>query len=135
MILPSRDGRGVYKRGREVDHLATHLTMAHTVTIVGAGPAGLLLARYLQLHHIQCVIYEADPSPTSRNQGGTLDLHEETGLMALRETGLLESARGKMQGAEAEAMKIMDAQGKVWYDENEEASSSGESKGRPEIDR
>lgn len=104
-----------------------------TVTIIGGGPAGLLLARYLQQHYIPCVVYEAEPSRSSRNQGGTLDLHEETGLAALEATGLLDVSQAKMQGAEAEAMKIMDASGKVWYDENED--HPGESGGRPEIDR
>ena len=105
------------------------------ITVVGGGPGGLLLARYLQLHNLPCVVYEAEASPVSRNQGGTLDLHEDTGLKALRETSLLEIAQVKMRTGPAEAMKIMDKTGKVWFDENDNLQSEGASKGRPEIDR
>lgn len=46
------------------------------IVIIGAGPSGLLLARYLELHRIPVVIYERDSSPTHRPQGGSLDLHD-----------------------------------------------------------
>lgn len=75
------------------------------VIIIGAGPSGLLLARFLQLHRIPVVIYVRDSSPTHRLQGGPLDLHDNTGLKTLRETGLLDEARIYMR-AEGEAMKI-----------------------------
>ncbi|KIR67181.1 hypothetical protein I314_02394, partial [Cryptococcus bacillisporus CA1873] len=58
------------------------------VIIIGAGPSGLLLARFIPV-----VIYERDSSPTHRLQGGPLDLHDNTGLKTLRETGLLDEAR------------------------------------------
>lgn len=103
------------------------------ITIVGGGPGGLLLARYLQLHDIPCVVYEGESSSAGRDQGGTLDLHEETGLKALRETSLFEIAQQKMRTGSAEAMKTMDKTGKVWYDENDDLEEV--SRGRPEIDR
>lgn len=65
----------------------------YPIVIIGAGPSGLLLARFLQLHSISIVIYERDSSPTHRRQGGSLDLHDNTGLKALRETGLLDVAK------------------------------------------
>ncbi|KJA20878.1 hypothetical protein HYPSUDRAFT_68197 [Hypholoma sublateritium FD-334 SS-4] len=105
------------------------------IAIVGGGPGGLLLARYLQLHNLPCVVYEGEASSGGRNQGGTLDLHEETGLLALRETALLETAQAKMRTGPAEAMKIMDKTGKVWFDENDDLQPGGATKGRPEIDR
>ena len=105
------------------------------ITIVGGGPGGLLLARYLQLHSLPCIVYEGEASSAGRNQGGTLDLHEETGLQALRDTSLLETAHEKMRSGPAEAMKVMDKTGKVWFDENEDLQPGGGSKGRPEIDR
>lgn len=105
------------------------------IAIVGGGPGGLLLARYLQLHNLPCVVYEGEASSANRNQGGTLDLHEETGLQALRETSLLENAQEKMRSGPAEAMKTMDKTGKVWFDENKDLQPGGGSKGRPEIDR
>lgn len=123
---------------------------ADPVVIVGAGPAGLILARYLQIHHVPCVIYEREESSTARQQGGSLDLHDDTGLKALRATGLIEEAETMMRG-EGEALKIVDKHGKVWWDENdyaaiqamEDAGKGGEqaigvvggARGRPEIDR
>ena len=62
-----------------------------------ADTAGLLLARYLQIHHIPCVVYEREPSVTWRAQGGSLDMHEDTGLAALRVTVLLEEAQDMMR--------------------------------------
>ena len=108
-----------------------------TVSIVGGGPAGLLLARFLQLHEVSCAVYENEASVNARTQGGSLDLHEETGLKALKMTGLLAGARKLMRGKAAEAMKIMDKDGKVWWDENVNQTADVESsKGdRPELDR
>lgn len=111
------------------------------IVIIGAGPSGLLLARYLELYRIPVVIYERDSSPTHRPQGGSLDLHDETGLKALKETGLLDEAKSYMR-AEGEAMKIVDKGGKIWYDENDKVVKThtgfhegGPVTGRPEIDR
>lgn len=111
------------------------------IVIIGAGPSGLLLARYLELHRIPVVIYERDSSPTHRPQGGSLDLHDETGLKALKETGLLDEAKWYMR-AEGEAMKIVDKSGKIWYDENDKVVKAhmgfhegGPVTDRPEIDR
>lgn len=63
------------------------------IAIVGAGPAGLTLARLLNLStKVQVNIYERDTSATSRSElGGTLDLHTDTGLAALRKCGLWDS--------------------------------------------
>ncbi|ORX36224.1 hypothetical protein BD324DRAFT_591423 [Kockovaella imperatae] len=102
------------------------------VTIIGAGPAGLCLARYLQLHSVPCVVYEREESAEARGQGGTLDLHEESGLLTLREIGLLDDARAMMR-PEGEAMRVFDKSGKAWIDESPEKSSFFPE--RPEIDR
>ena len=53
--------------------------MALKIAIVGAGPAGCMLARLLQhsdqAHNIDVKIYEGESSINYRSQGGTLDLH------------------------------------------------------------
>lgn len=118
------------------------------VVIVGAGPAGLTLARYLQLHRVPCVVYEREESADARQQGGSLDLHDDTGLKALRETGLIDEAATMMR-SEGEALKITGKDGKVYWDENKYPvppaveTSHGKNgagvvkvpQGRPEIDR
>lgn len=58
------------------------------VAIIGGGPAGLTLARLLYLSHIAVTVFELDTSPVFRSQGGTLDLHPESGLLAIRRSGL-----------------------------------------------
>jgi 2-polyprenyl-6-methoxyphenol hydroxylase-like FAD-dependent oxidoreductase len=80
------------------------------IAIIGAGPAGLTLARLLHVSqvNIDLTLYELDASPTSRpNQGGTLDLHTDTGLAALRKCGLWDSFR-KYARYEGDELIIVD---------------------------
>lgn len=60
------------------------------IAIVGGGPGGLTLARLLQLRNVAVKVYERDADETTRQQGATLDLHEESGLEALRTANLLD---------------------------------------------
>ncbi|RAK98124.1 FAD-dependent oxidoreductase [Aspergillus ibericus CBS 121593] len=60
------------------------------IAIIGAGPAGLLLARLLYRKQINVSVFEAEASPHARTQGGTLDLHPKTGLAALKAADLYE---------------------------------------------
>ena len=55
------------------------------IAIVGGGPGGLTLARLLQMHGADVVVYERDSSREARVQGSALDLHEDSGLAALQE--------------------------------------------------
>ena len=69
------------------------------IAIIGAGPAGCTLARLLQVSdaRVKVTIFESDGSLDARSQGGTLDLHTDTGIEALKRANLynefLEHAR------------------------------------------
>ncbi|OPG13575.1 NAD(P)/FAD-dependent oxidoreductase [Microbispora sp. GKU 823] len=100
------------------------------ISIIGAGPGGLTCARILQRHGIPVTVYDRDPDADSRNQGGSLDLHEEDGQLALREAGLLEEffALARFEGQE---MRSMDSAGRVLA---HHLPAAGETVS-PEIDR
>jgi 2-polyprenyl-6-methoxyphenol hydroxylase-like FAD-dependent oxidoreductase len=74
------------------------------IAIIGAGPAGCTLARLLQVAEIpvEVTIFESDATPNVRSQGGTLDLHTDTGLAAMKKADLynefLKHARFDGQG-------------------------------------
>jgi len=59
------------------------------VAIIGAGPVGLTLARLLQQRGAAVAVYERDATAQARIWGGTLDLEEATGQLALHQAGLL----------------------------------------------
>lgn len=58
------------------------------IAIVGGGPGGLMLARLLQVKGIATTLFERDSHAGERPQGGSLDLHAETGQRAMRVQGL-----------------------------------------------
>src|SRR5207344_2813481 len=89
-----------------------------SIAVVGGGLSGLVLARILQQHDIACTVYELDDTDDARRQGGLLDLHVESGQLALRQ---------------AEAMRVMDKAGTVFIDQAPPDSS--DLSGRPEVDR
>ncbi|HSZ84636.1 MAG TPA: NAD(P)-binding protein, partial [Puia sp.] len=60
------------------------------IAIVGGGPGGLTLARLLQLKGANVKVYERDLNKNARVQGSPLDLHEESGLAAIRKANLLD---------------------------------------------
>ncbi|MFH8572893.1 FAD-dependent oxidoreductase [Streptomyces sp. NPDC017993] len=100
------------------------------ISIIGAGPGGLTCARILQQHGIAVTVYDRDSELNSRNQGGSLDLHEEDGQLALRAAGLLEEffALARLEGQE---MRQLDPAGRVLA---HHLPAEGETN-RPEIDR
>lgn len=101
------------------------------IAIIGAGPGGLTLALILQRHGVQPVVYERELYDTSRERGGSLDIHEESGQKALKEVGLYEKFQ-EIARYEGEDFRVLDKTGKIYIDEVTEPDEKGE---RPEIDR
>ncbi|MFF9277041.1 FAD-dependent oxidoreductase [Streptomyces griseosporeus] len=100
------------------------------IAIIGAGPGGLTCARILQRHGITATVHEHESGPDSRNQGGTLDLHEDNGQIALREAGLLDDFV-RLSRPEGQEMRQMDPAGTVLFHHR---PAEGE-RFKPEIDR
>ncbi|MCX2449781.1 NAD(P)/FAD-dependent oxidoreductase [Pedobacter sp. PLR] len=105
------------------------------IAIIGGGPGGLTLARLLQLQGASVKVYERDIDQNQRQQGATLDLHEESGLKALTAAGLIEEFK-KHYRPGADKIKLMDEQANVHFsDHNDQAADFGHPHFRPEIDR
>ncbi|WNV89040.1 NAD(P)/FAD-dependent oxidoreductase [Umezawaea sp. Da 62-37] len=100
------------------------------IAIVGAGPGGLTCARVLQRHGIAVTVYDADASVDARDPGGTLDLHADSGQVALEDAGLLAEFHA-LARVEGQAKSRLDQYGTVLSsfvpDEGDDAA--------PEIDR
>ena len=100
------------------------MAAALKIAVIGAGPVGCTLARILHLSGVSVTIYESDSSPNYRSQGGTLDLHPDTGLAALKEAKLFDHflQKARLQG---DFYSMTDRHGKPYI-------QFGGSKGGPE---
>ncbi|MFF7122531.1 FAD-dependent monooxygenase [Streptomyces sp. NPDC008240] len=106
-----------------------HLLPHHPVAIVGAGLGGLALARVLHVHGIEAAVFDLEPSPAARTQGGMLDIHDDSGQEALRAARLHEEFLARVHVG-GEAMRVLDQDGTVRLEEPDDGT-----RGRPEIDR
>lgn len=102
------------------------------IAIVGGGPAGLALAKLLQLKGADVKVYERDMDRNVRVQGATLDLHEGTGLEALKRAGLLDEFY-KHHRPVASKMLLVDGMLNIAFDDHDFETVTAET--RPEIDR
>jgi 2-polyprenyl-6-methoxyphenol hydroxylase-like FAD-dependent oxidoreductase len=99
------------------------------VGIIGGGPGGLALARLLSTRGIASTVFERDEHALARPQGGSLDIHGDSGQVALREAGL---------EAEFRALARYDDQWSGLYDQHavlRMEQDEPEGPDRPEIDR
>ncbi|MFK8906579.1 FAD-dependent oxidoreductase [Streptomyces sp. YS-3] len=103
--------------------------MTTDITIIGAGLGGLTLARVLHVHGIPATIYEAEPSPAARSQGGMLDIHDYNGQLALEAADLMDEFRGIIL-AGRQAMRVLRPDGTVQFDQADDGTG-----GRPEVQR
>ncbi|WP_433235894.1 FAD-dependent oxidoreductase [Streptosporangium sp. CA-135522] len=104
--------------------------MIQRIAVVGGGPAGLAFARVLHRHDHPVTVFERDPAPDARPPGGTLDLHEGMGQLALGKAGLLAEFQA-LSRPEGQAMRILDADGTVLRDWRPRPGD----RANPEIDR
>jgi 2-polyprenyl-6-methoxyphenol hydroxylase-like FAD-dependent oxidoreductase len=98
------------------------------IGIVGGGPGGLTLARILQVHGIASVVFEREGHCGERPQGGSLDMHPDSGQFALQCAGL-EAAFRRVARHEDQGERIADKHGSILFDDQ---SNEGD---RPEVDR
>ena len=102
------------------------------IAIIGGGMGGLTLARLLQIQNVRVKVYERDFNREVRVQGSTLDLHEGTGLEAMKRAGLLDEFY-KNHRPVASKMLIADKDLNIRFDDHEHETTISEH--RPEIDR
>ncbi|GIH03723.1 FAD-dependent oxidoreductase [Rhizocola hellebori] len=101
------------------------------IAIAGGGLGGLTLARILHRHGIATVVYEREATRSARAQGGTLDLHPESGQQALADAGLTGRFRSEAR-PEGEEHRILDPAARTLVHHRPDPGSFS---GRPEIDR
>ncbi|KAL5641293.1 hypothetical protein ACGC1H_001694 [Rhizoctonia solani] len=106
--------------------------MSPRIAIIGAGPGGLALACILVQNSIIPMVFEREPSPDCRQQGGTLDLHTHSGQQALRDAGLWDQFL-KHARYDAQTMKILVKSGDIIYEDG--PGEEDQEGSRPEIDR
>ena len=76
-------------------------------------------------------VYERDSNRYARDQGATLDLHDESGLKALRKAGLIDAFEANYRPG-AEKLRVTDKSATIIFDEH---ARNNDEISRPEIDR
>jgi len=107
-----------------------------SIAVVGGGPGGLTLARLLQVKGADVKVYERDINATARLIGSPLDMHEDSGLEAIRKAGLLEAFKKYFRPG-ADRMLITNEQAEIFFSDhdNKKEEDFGNEHFRPEIDR
>ncbi|MBO2456645.1 FAD-dependent oxidoreductase [Actinomadura violacea] len=104
-------------------------TAHHPIAIIGAGLGGLTLARVLHVHGVRATVFDLEPGPDARTQGGMLDIHDDSGQAALRAADLHEPFRAIVHPG-GQAMRVLTSAGTVALQEDDDGTG-----GRPEVDR
>ncbi|KAK7959030.1 FAD/NAD(P)-binding domain-containing protein [Apiospora aurea] len=110
------------------------------IAIIGAGPAGCTLAHLLHRNlpegSAKLEVFERETALHDRDQGGTLDLHDETGLAALRAAGLIDTPEfDAVARRDGDAIVLCDKQMRRWLNIASTADGGWFAQGKPEIDR
>jgi 2-polyprenyl-6-methoxyphenol hydroxylase-like FAD-dependent oxidoreductase len=106
------------------------------IAIVGAGPGGLTLAKLLQIKGAHVKLYERDFDKTARVQGSPLDLHDESGLAAIRKANLLNEFKQHFL-PRADRKLITNEHAEIFFSDHDIKleENFGSEYFRPEIDR
>jgi 2-polyprenyl-6-methoxyphenol hydroxylase-like FAD-dependent oxidoreductase len=99
------------------------------IAIVGGGPGGLTLARILHLHGVHASVFEREVFSSARPQGGSLDMHTESGQYAIECAGLTAEFE-RIARYEDQESRIYDKHGVLRF-----ADTDTSGKDRPEVDR
>jgi 2-polyprenyl-6-methoxyphenol hydroxylase-like FAD-dependent oxidoreductase len=106
------------------------------IAIVGGGPGGLTLARLLQLKGANVKVYERDFNKDARVTGSPLDMHDDSGMAALRKAGLVKAFKQNFRTG-ADKKLIVNERAEVFFSDHgtkpDEDPASGSF--NPEIDR
>jgi 2-polyprenyl-6-methoxyphenol hydroxylase-like FAD-dependent oxidoreductase len=101
------------------------------IAVIGGGLGGLTLAQVLHRHGVGATVYERDSSRSVRTQGGSLDLHPESGQRALAEAGLAQPF-WSIARPEGDDLRIFDPTGRMLI---HKTPPIGAPTARPEVDR
>src|SRR6476469_6184802 len=88
------------------------------IAIVGGGPGGLTLARLLQLKGVNVKLYERDFNKDARLIGSPLDMHEESGLAAIRKANLLDEFKKNFRPG-ADKKLIVNERAEIFFSDHE----------------
>jgi 2-polyprenyl-6-methoxyphenol hydroxylase-like FAD-dependent oxidoreductase len=100
-----------------------------SIAIIGAGPGGLTLARILHINGLHATVFEREKFSTARPQGGSLDMHADSGQYAIECAGLTAEFK-RIARYEDQETRVYDKHGKLLFVEEDVTG-----KDRPEIDR
>ncbi|AMR29378.1 hypothetical protein A0257_21280 [Hymenobacter psoromatis] len=96
------------------------------IAVIGAGLGGVALARMLHVQGLVATVFDQDDDAHGRSVGGSLDMHEDSGLSAIRQLGLFDKFQ-EVARFEDQGMRLFDREGNLAFEMND-----GQ---RPEIDR
>ncbi|WP_067473996.1 FAD-dependent oxidoreductase [Actinomadura hibisca] len=104
-------------------------TAHHSIAIIGAGLGGLILARVLHARGVPATVFDLEAGRHVRTQGGMLDIHDDSGQVALRVADLYGDFE-KIIHEGGQAMRLLRRDATAVLEEEDDGTG-----GRPEVDR